>query len=160
MISVNAIAYCLIGLAVAYPLIGPYGWRITCHLLASRRVVVREYRTADLAPDAVLTEVALPRDAILRLAFLFALPRGLPIYNKCLFAPHHEIEITDAHGELRKIIICFGCDLVAIRTSSEVHAGPLYDLGSRAKVLKRWMRKQGIPVRPDLYVWSQSLTGS
>jgi hypothetical protein len=160
VISTNAIFYSLIGLVIAYPVVGWHGWPLAFRLLTSRSVIVREYRSADLAPSEILTEATVARAAVPWLAFLFVLPRGIPLYPKCIFDPHHEIEITDARGTVRKIIICFGCDFLMTRSSESTKDGPLHGLGIRARTLKYWMQAHGIPVRPEIYVWSRGTSAT
>ena len=141
-------------LALLFVAIGPPGWRawrVAARLLLSRRVIVREYRTADLSPDEQLAEKGLSRIEIISLALVFGMPQGWPIPTRCLFDPHHDIQMTSASGRVSTAVICFGCDMMQFFSqpatdSSVSYFGRLFDM-----LLRRWFQWIGMPVRTGGY---------
>jgi hypothetical protein len=120
---------------------------VVARLLWSRGVIVREYRTADLSPEERLAEKTLARIEILSLALLFGLPQGWPIPTRCLFDPHHDIQITSASGRVSTAVICFSCDMMQFFSqpatdSSVSYFGRLFDV-----LLRRWFQWIGMPVK-------------
>jgi len=125
--------------------------KMSAWLLLSQRVVVREYQRFDLAPESLLTEVTLARWQSMLLALVFVLPPGAPLYNRCLFVPHHEIAVTGFDGTVRRALICFSCLHLGLAQADQ----PTRSVGSMGPILAvllTWtFRAQGVPVRRAYY---------
>ena len=120
-------------------------------LLLSRQVTVREYRTADLTPDEQMQEKKLSRLEIVCLALVFGMPQGWAVSNRCLFNPHHDIQMTSVSGRKSTAVICFECDMMQFFTqpatdSSVSYFGTVFD-----KLLRFYFQRIGMPVRPRQY---------
>ena len=138
----------------AVALAGPPRWRplrVAARLLLSRKVIVREYRTADLTPSEEMAEKTLSRMEIVCLALVFGMPQGWAMSKRCIFNPHHDIQMTSASGRVSTAVICFGCDMMQYftqpaTTASVSYVGTLFD-----KLLRRWFQWIGMPVRTGAY---------
>ena len=138
----------------AVALAGPPRWRplrVAFRLILSQQVIVREYRTADLTPSEQMLEKKLSRMEIVCLAWVFVMPQGWALSNRCLFDPHHDIQMTSATGRKSTAVICFGCDMMQYFTqpvtdSSVSYFGTVFD-----KVLRIYFQWIGMPVRPRQY---------
>jgi|GEM_PF-3048109 len=125
--------------------------RVAFRLLLSRQVIVREYRTADLTPSAQMLEKKLSRVEIVCLALVFVMPQGWAVSNRCLFDPHHDIQMASASGRKSTAVICFGCDMMQFFTqpatdSSVSYFGTVFD-----KLLRFYFQWIGMPVKPRQY---------
>ncbi len=126
--------------------------RVAFRLLLSRQVIVREYRTADLAPSEKMLEKHLSRMEIVCLALVFVMPQGWTLSNRCLFNPHHDIQMTSTSGRKSTAVICFECNMLQFFTqpatdSSVSFFGTVFD-----KLLRFYFQWIGMPVRPRRYL--------